>query len=746
MKPRLQSAADPVTLIFNQNQKITHFGRSGQINEAAKIFEQMTRRNTITYNSMISAYAKNGKIRDARQVFDRMPYRDVVSWNSMISGYLHDDKVEDAYVLFDRMPKRDSFSWTLLLTCYTRNGDLEKARELLNSLPCTGNPECWNAVISGFVKRGRNKDARVLFDKMPVKNIVSWNSMLSGYTKNGEMHLAVKFFEEMVEKDVFSWNLMLDGLVKIGDMDSAWQFFRKIPNPNVVSWVTMLCGFARSGKIVEARELFDTMPSKNIVSWNAMIAVYVQENHIDEANRLFLQMPDRTSVSWTTMINGYVRVGKLNEANELLNQMPYKNIAAQTAMISGYIQNKNINKAAQIFNDMGTKDVFCWNTMIAGYAQCGRMDEALCLFKKIPKKDIFSCNAMIHGYAETGQVGKALIIFKEMGEKNIVSWNSLISGLTQNGLYLDSLRCFMLMRQEGMRPDQSTFSCGLSACANLAALRVGKQIHHLILKSGFVHDLYVANALITMYSKCGEISSAEIIFKDTNRSHVVSWNSLIAGYAFNGYGNKAVELFKKMEVKGIVPDEVTFVGVLSACSHAGLIDLGLKLFKDMCEAYSLEPLAEHYACVVDLLSRAGRLEEAFELTSRMEVKPNAGIWGALLGASRVYQNTELGKIALEKLQELEPHKTSNRVLLSNAYAEAGKWDQVERLRMTMEREAVKQPACSWIDINSQIYPFLSGSRAQARKADIYKTLQNLTAQMRNRTSTYFLNQTCLSSN
>ncbi|KAF2301395.1 hypothetical protein GH714_023609 [Hevea brasiliensis] len=508
-------------------------------------------------------------------------------------------------------------------------------------------------MIAGYAKEGRYDKAKRLFDEMPIKNLVSWNSMLKGYTQNGEMRLALQFFNEMHERNVVSWNLMVDGFVGLGDLDFAWEYFKKIPEPNVVSWVTMLSGFAKNGKILEARKLFDQMPTRNVVSWNAMISAYVQNCQIDEASKLFDKMPERDSVSWTAMINGLVRVGKLDEARKILNKMPYKNIAAQTAMISGYIQYNKMDEARKIFDEIDTHDVVSWNTMIAGYTHCRRMDEAVHLFKKMVVKDIVSWNIMITAYAQMGQMDRALKIFEEMGERNL---------------------------HDGKKPDQSAFASGLSSCAIVAALQVGRQLHHLVVKSGYLNDLLICNALITMYSKCGRISEAEHVFNGIDHADIVSWNSLIGGYALNGCGKEALQLFQEMALEGVVPDQVTFISILSACSHAGLTDQGLELFQRMTQVYGMELLAEHYACIVDLLGRAGRLDEAFEIVKGIKIKVNAGVWGALLAACRTHKNLELGKLAAQKLLEFEPDKTSNYVLLSNMHAEAGRWSEVQEYR------------------------------------------------------------------
>ncbi|KAM1059677.1 hypothetical protein EV2_025131 [Malus domestica] len=463
-----------------------------------------------------------------------------------------------------------------------------------------------------------------------------------------------------------------------------------------------------------------------------MLGAYVRDHQIDKAVKLFKDMPERDSVSWTTMINGYVRIGKLDEARQLLNQMPYKNIAAQTAMMSGYVQNGRMDEASEIFNPISIRDAVCWNTMIAGYAQCGKMVEALSLFRKMINKDIVSWNTMITGYSQTGQMDKAHEIFESMDERSVVSWNSLITGYVQNGLYLDALRSIVKMGQEGKRPDESTFACGLSACANLAALQVGKKLHHLVVKCGYVNDLFVSNSLITMYAKSGKVVDAKLVFEDIKCGDIVSWNSLISGYALNGDGEEAVKLFKKMLIEGVNPDQVTFVAVLSACSHSELVECGLEIFKSTTEVYLIEPLAEHYACMVDLFGRAGRLEEAFEMVRNMKITTTARIWSALLGACRIHRNLLLGKYASEKLLEIEPDKASNYVLLSNMHAEAGRWDEVERVRVLMKESSTeKQPGCSWIELRNQVHAFLFDDPAQPRTAELASILKSLTTEMRN---------------
>ncbi|XP_020570729.1 pentatricopeptide repeat-containing protein At4g02750-like [Phalaenopsis equestris] len=730
----IKPAGEIQNLIFSQNLKLTHLARCGRIDEAVKLFESMPSRNAVSWNCMISAFAKNGRVADARHLFDRMASKNLISWNTMIAGYSHNNRLLEASQLFDEMPRRDSYSWTLMISCFSRHGELERARRLFDSMPGVKTPVCYNAMIAGYAKNRRFEEAIVLLNEMPVsaRNMVSWNSVLAGYTQNQEMVKVLNFFEEMPEKDVVSWNLMVEGFLQVGDLESALTLFRRTPCPNVASWVTMLNGFSKSGKIEEARRLFHQMPERNLVAWNAMISGHVQFLQIEEARRLFDEMPERNSVTWTTMINGYIRIRKLDKARELLNAMPFKNVAAQTAMLSGYLQCMRMEEAVELFEKISTRDDFCWNAMISGYAQCGRMDEAVDLYKKMPTKNVFSLNTIIAGHGQQGEMHKAMEVFKQMRERDTVTWNSIISGLTQNGFYFETLKHFALMRNEARKQDWCTYACGLTACAYLAALQMGKQLHLLLLRSGHFNDLFAANSLINMYARCGRISASKQVFDELVSVDLISWNTLIHGYALNGFGRETILVFKEMEANGFRPDEITFVGVLSACSHAGLIDEGLKYFDSMRKDHSVEPVAEHYACVVDLLGRAGRLEEAHKLVTQMAVKPNAGVWGALLGACRMHGNPDMASFAAEKLFEIEPRKTSNYVLLSNIHADGGRWEDVDRVRALMKEMGVqKQPGCSWIDIKNEVCCFVSDDSMKFRTAEVGFVLEMLCGHTRN---------------
>jgi pentatricopeptide repeat protein len=326
--------------------------------------------------------------------------------------------------------------------------------------------------------------------------------------------------------------------------------------------------------------------------------------------------------------------------------------------MKGYLQSKMIDEARRIFDGLEVRDAVCWNTMISGYVHCLMLDEAMVLFQQMPNKTLVSWNTMLAGYAHGRQMGKALSIFRKMNQRNVVSWNSVLSGLVQNGLYDEAIQHLVLMRRDTEMADWSTYKCCLSVCTKLADLQVVRQFHSLLVRSGYIGGTFSGNVLISAYGRCRRLSEARHVFDEMAGRDIVSWNALINGYASYGRGIDAVSVFREMEANDVRPDVITFVGVLSACSRAGLLDEGLDFFSSMTKDYSLQPVAIHYACMVDLLGRAGRLTDAFELIQGMQIQPDAGVWGALLGACRLHKNDELAQVAANKLLELGPRKSS----------------------------------------------------------------------------------------
>jgi pentatricopeptide repeat protein len=555
-------------------------------------------------------------------------------------------------------------------------------------------------MITNYVKRGRVEDARKVFDEMPERDVVTWTAMISGYCQNGKIEEARKLFDRMPERNVISWTAMISGYIQNGRIKEAHVLFDRMPERNVVSWNTMIGGYLQKGKLEYARELFDKMPERNVVSWNAMITAYARKGKLEDACQLFEEMPERDVISWTSMVAGYAQNGRIDEACELFNKMPERNVISWNAMIAGYTQNSRIEDARQLFDGMPERNTSSWNSIIAGYVQNGRIEDAHELFDRMPGR-------------------------------NVVSWTAMITGYAQNAQGEDALQIFSKMQEEGIKPNRATFVGILSACANLAALEQGKQLQGYTIKVGFQFDIFVGSALISMYAKCGCIDSSRKMFDETPGRDVVSWNAMIAGYAQHGFGNDALKIFDDMQRTGMKPNDVTFIGVLCACSHAGLVDQGLYYFDSIEQVHCIIPRADHYACIIDLLGRAGRLEEAKSIANNAKCEPNPSMWGALLGACRIHGNMELGKLAAERLFELEPKNAGTYVLLSNIYAADDRWEDAARVRMMMKNRGLKkQPGCSWIEFKNKVHVFLVGDRSHAQSEQIYSTLKSLDRQMK----------------
>ncbi|KAH9320380.1 hypothetical protein KI387_043976 [Taxus chinensis] len=329
-------------------------------------------------------------------------------------------------------------------------------------------------------------------------------------------------------------------------------------------------------------------------------------------------------------------------------------VVVGSGIVDMYVKSRSLEDACKVFDQIPERDVVTWTSMIAGYAQEGGIDEALRLFEKMPERNVVSWTAMIVAYVRDQRVDKARKLFEEMPERNVVSWNAMVAGYGQNGRVDMALDMQMVLR--GVKPDPDTFSSVIPSCAQLATLQQGKEIHEDIIRSGFQSDAFVGSALVDMYAKCGSIEDARKMFDKMPRQNMVSWTAMIVGYAMHGSSEEALQLFEQMQGSGTQPNSITFAGVLSACCHAGLVDDGWKYFYSMSKDYQIAPSLEHYCCMVDLLGRAGNLDEAKHFVYEMPIKPNVNVWVALLAACRVHNNIKLAEHVAKNLIELEPYE------------------------------------------------------------------------------------------
>ncbi|CAN6457328.1 unnamed protein product [Victoria cruziana] len=511
---------------------------------------------------------------------------------------------------------------------------------------------------------------------------------------------------------------------------------------------------------------------------SSLIGLYVRCGELQDAHRLFVEMPIRTLVSYSALVAGYARAGRADAAESLLMEMRTEgiepNVVTWNGLITGHAQSGYVLKAVTVFVDMlneGFKpdgssvscvlpaaghldrvmvgkqihacaiihglvwDVCVVSALVDMYGKCRCIEDMLAVFDEMSHKDVGLYNALVSGFSRNGLVDDALLVFREMKnqglEPNVISWTSTVACCSQNGKDLEALELFREMQQAGVRANSVTIPCLLPACANIAALQHGKAIHCFSLRRLIAYDVYVGSALIDMYAKCGRIADAQLIFDAMPVKNLVSWNAIIGGYGINGMAKQALLLFQTMLRSGQKPDSITFTCVLSACSQKGLTEEGQQYFESMSKEHRILAKTEHYACMVSLLGRAGKLDDAYSLILNMPMKPDACVWGALLSSCRVHGNVDLGEIAAEHLFELEPRNAGNYVLLSNIYAAVGRWGRVDRVRDMMKRIGLKKnPGGSWIQINNMVHTLLAGDKSHPQMNQLVEKLENLDMEMR----------------
>jgi pentatricopeptide repeat protein len=475
--------------------------------------------------------------------------------------------------------------------------------------------------------------------------------------------------------DVFVQTALVDFYAKNGDMSAAVRVFEEMPVKDPIPMNCLITGYSKSGDVEDARRLFDGMPKRTSASWNSMIACYAHCREFQEALTLFDRMlrdgAKPNAITITTVFSICAKTGDLStgkRARALITEADLENMIVRTALVEMYAKCRAIDEARQEFDQMQQRDVVAWSTLIAGYAQNGRPHESLDLFER--------------------------------------------------------------MKAANCKPNEVTLVGVLSACAQLGSDEFGEQIGNYVESQGLPLTSYLGSALIDMYTKCGHVSRAYNVFNGMEQKVVIAWNSMIRGLALNGFAEDAVGLYEKMVAGGVQPNEITFVALLTACTHAGLVDQGMAFFEDMKMKHRVSPQVEHCACIADLLCKSGRLWESYKFICDMEVEPNAVIWSTLLSACRAHANVELAKFAAGKLLALEPENSSIYVLLSNIYADAGLWSDVREIRDMMRSKNVqKLSAYSWIELDGEVHRFLVQDSYHPRSAEIYEVVDGLGSQL-----------------
>ncbi|XP_057853782.1 pentatricopeptide repeat-containing protein At3g12770-like [Cryptomeria japonica] len=648
--------------------------------------------STIFHNKLIHMYVKSGSLEDARKVFDHMKDRDTISWNTIIAAYRRHGFPDEAVTLFHHMEETgfqpDRFTFASVFPACAQMGAFEQGMNIHKGIKDRGilaDDVVATALVDMYAKCGNIDKARELFDRIPQKDGFTWTAMIGGYAQNGLVEKALETFKQMqligVKPDSATFASILPACAKMKALEEGMDIHQSIKDRGILSDVVVATAlvdmYAKCGRIDKARELFDKMPQRNVISWNAMIAGYVQNGVVEKALEIFKQMqlvgvkPNSTTIA--SILPACAKMGALEQGMDI-----HQNIKDEAVLSSPAV--------ATALVDM--------------YGKCGSLDKARELFDRMPERDVFSWTAMVAGYAQNGFVEKALETFKQM-------------------------------RLAGVKPDSSTFASILPACAKMGALEQGMDIHQSIKDREILSDDTVATALVDMYAKCGSIDKARELFDEMPQKDVISWTVMVTGYAQNGFVEKALETFKQMQLAGVKPNSTTFACILCACSHAGLVDEGCTYFNQMSNPYCITHTIDHYICIVDVLARAGYLEDTLNFIVKMPVKPVVIVWMCFLGACRSHVNLGLGLFTAMLLFEMDPKNAATYVLLSNIYAEVGRWAEVRMVRRLMRDRGIKKiPGCSWIEGQKMVHAFCAGDRSHPQTQEIYAKLEELSWEMR----------------
>ncbi|KAL5146607.1 Pentatricopeptide repeat-containing protein [Glycine soja] len=733
---------------------IAMYSACGSPSDSRGVFDAAKEKDLFLYNALLSGYSRNALFRDAISLF-----------LELLSAT-------------DLAP--DNFTLPCVAKACAGVADVELGEAVhALALKAGGFSDAFvgNALIAMYGKCGFVESAVKVFETMRNRNLVSWNSVMYACSENGGFGECCGVFkrlliseEEGLVPDVATMVTVIPACAAVGEVRMGMVVHGLAFKLGITEEVTvnnsLVDMYSKCGYLGEARALFDMNGGKNVVSWNTIIWGYSKEGDFRGVFELLqeMQREEKVRVNEVTVLNvlpacsGEHQLLSLKEIHGYAFRHGFlKDELVANAFVAAYAKCSSLDCAERVFCGMEGKTVSSWNALIGAHAQNGFPGKSLDLFLVMmdsgmdpdrftigslllacARLKFLHCGKEIHGfmlrncleldefigislmslYIQCGSMLLGKLIFDKMENKSLVCWNVMITGFSQNELPCEALDTFRQMLSGGIKPQEIAVTGVLGACSQVSALRLGKEVHSFALKAHLSEDAFVTCALIDMYAKCGCMEQSQNIFDRVNEKDEAVWNVIIAGYGIHGHGLKAIELFELMQNKGGRPDSFTFLGVLIACNHAGLVTEGLKYLGQMQNLYGVKPKLEHYACVVDMLGRAGQLTEALKLVNEMPDEPDSGIWSSLLSSCRNYGDLEIGEEVSKKLLELEPNKAENYVLLSNLYAGLGKWDEVRKVRQRMKENGLhKDAGCSWIEIGGMVYRFLvsDGSLSESKK-------------------------------
>ncbi|KAL2339790.1 hypothetical protein Fmac_007730 [Flemingia macrophylla] len=585
--------------------------------------------------------------------------------------------------------------------------------------------------------------------KVGSKIFSSVSNLLKHAAKSKNLRHATQIHSQIVtsnEASLGNINSLLWVYAKCGSIDSTLLLFATTPlaSSNVVSWTTLISQLSHSDNPSRALTCFNRMRRTaavcpNHFTFSAVLPACAHPpllSHAQQIHALLLKhgFHSDTFIA-TTLVDTYANCASMALAQNVFDQMPHRNLVSWNSLIVGFLKNKLYFRAIGVLRALLQKtelfpDQVTFSSVLSACAGMVELGFGKQLHGSVVKRAlvgfVYVKNSLVDMYCKCGVFQDAAKLFCDGGDRDVVTWNVIIMGCVHGLNFEQACNFFMDMIREGVEPDETSYSSLLQVSASLAVLAQGTLIHGRVLKTGRLENPCVLSSLVTMYGKCGSLSDAYRVFGEAKDRNVVCWTAMIAVFHQHGCGNEAIELFEEMLREGVVPEYITFVSVLSACSHTGKVDDGFRYFNSMANVHCIEPGLEHYSCMVDLLGRVGRLEEAWRFIESMPVKPDSSVWGALLGACGKHGNVEMGEEVAERLFKLEPDNPGNYVLLSNIYTRHGMLEEADEVRRLMGINGVrKEIGCSWIDVKNMTFVFNADDRSHSRTQEIHEMLQKL---------------------
>ncbi|KAK3042348.1 hypothetical protein RJ639_002394 [Escallonia herrerae] len=616
--------------------------------------------NTLCQIKLVSLYGLLGHIQSARQVFDQISHPDLFAYKAMLRWYFLNDLYEDVIGFYNclRMCLQavDNVIFSIVLKACSETRDVDEGRKVHCLVVKAGSPDGFvlTGLVDMYAKCGEVDSSREVFDEIVDPSVVCWTSMIGGYVQNGFAEEGLALFDRMrstlVEGNQYTFGIVVKACAKLGALHQG-------------KWV--------HGYVI-----------KTGIELNSYLV--------------------------TAVVDMYVKCGAVSDARVMLNELCIVDIVSWTAMIVGYTQGGYPNEALRLFTDKKWIDISPNSVTIASvFSACAQLNNSYVgrsvhsLGIKLGLEDAGVNNALIDMYAKCNMIGDAHYLFGTVSKKDVVTWNSLIYGCTQNGQCYEALRLFCRMRLEYWWPDAVTVVSVLSACASLGALQVGSSLHAFCTKAGLPScNVRVGTELLNFYAKCGDLKSARLVFDGMEEKNTITWSAMIGGCGMQGDFSGSLALFNDMMKEKVKPSDATFTTIISACGHTGRVGEGWRHFNLMCRRYNFVPSKKHYVCMIDLLARAGRLEEALDFMEKMPIQPDASVFGAFLHGCSLHSRFDLGEVAVSRMLDLHPQDASYYVLMSKLYASHGRWSEAYHVMELMKtRDLSKSPGCSVVQMD-----------------------------------------------